>query len=73
MVGYAIVIEGEDGFSAHAAELAGCILTGKSVSEVEQLMREAIEFHIEGMQLDGNYVPAPTTVATAIVEVGDNR
>lgn len=70
MTGYAIIIEGEDdSFSAYAPELPGCIATGKSVAEVEQLMREAIEFHLEGMQLDGELIPPPTTVATAIAEV----
>jgi predicted RNase H-like HicB family nuclease len=71
MAGYAIVIDGEDkSFSAYAPELPGCIATGKSVVEVEALMREAIEFHLEGMKLDGEPIPAPTTVATAIAEVG---
>lgn len=70
MTGYAIIIEGEDdSFSAYAPELPGCIATGKSISEVEKLMREAIEFHLEGMQMDGEPIPPPTTVATAIAEV----
>ena len=69
MPGYAIVIEGEDdSFSAYAPELPGCIAAGKSVAAVEKLMREAIAFHIEGMQFDGSPVPPPTTVATAIAE-----
>lgn len=70
MTGYAIIIEGEgDSFSAYAPELPGCVATGSTVAEVEQRMREAIEFHLEGMKLDGEPVPAPTTVATSIAEV----
>jgi predicted RNase H-like HicB family nuclease len=70
MTGYAIVIEGKgDSFSAYAPELPGCIVTGKSVAAVENLMREAIEFHLEGMKIDGNPIPPPTTVATSIAEV----
>jgi predicted RNase H-like HicB family nuclease len=70
MTGYAIVIEGEEGsFSAYAPELPGCIATGKSIPEVEKLMNEAICFHLEGMKIDGEPIPAPTTVATAIAEV----
>jgi len=70
MTGYAIIIEGEDdSFSAYAPELPGCVATGKSVAEVEKLMREAICFHLEGMQIDGEPIPPPTTVATAIAEV----
>lgn len=70
MTGYAIIIEGEgDSFSAYAPELPGCIAAGSSVAEVEALMREAIELHVEVMREYGDEVPPPTTVATAIVEV----
>lgn len=70
MTGYAIIIEGEDdSFSAYAPELPGCIATGRSIAEVEQRMREAIEFHLEGMQIDGDPIPPPTTVATSIADV----
>jgi predicted RNase H-like HicB family nuclease len=70
MRGYAIIIEGEENsFSAYVPELPGCVATGKSIPEVEKQMREAICFHLEGMQLDGEPIPPPTTVATAIAEV----
>jgi predicted RNase H-like HicB family nuclease len=69
VTGYAIIIEGEgESFSAYAPELPGCVTTGTSVAEVEQRMREAIEFHLEGMREDGDEIPPPTTVATAIAE-----
>ena len=70
MTGYAIIIEGEgDSFSAYAPELPGCIATGSSIAEVEQLMREAIQLHVGWMREEGDEVPPPTTVATAIAEV----
>ena len=70
MTGYAIIIEGEgDSFSAYAPELPGCIATGKSIEEVEELMREAIGFHLEVMKEHGEEIPPPTTVATAIADV----
>ena len=69
MTGYAIIIEGEgDSFSAYAPELPGCIAAGNSVAEVEALMREAIEFHLDMMRERGDEIPPPTTVATAIAE-----
>jgi predicted RNase H-like HicB family nuclease len=37
--------------------------------ETVDLIHEAIEFHIEGMLLHGEEVPAPTTLAET-VEVG---
>lgn len=70
MTGYAVIIEGEgDSYSAYVPELPGCIATWKSVGEVEKLIREAIEFHIEGMREVGEPVPAPTATGTTIVEV----
>ena len=55
---YAIVIEqAENNYSAYVPDLPGCIATGATLEEVEQQIREAIEFHLEGMREDG--VPAP--------------
>lgn len=69
MTGYAVIIEGEgDSYSAYVPELPGCIATGKSVAAVEKLIREAIEFHIEGMREAGEPVPPPTATGTTIVE-----
>ncbi len=70
MTGYAVIIEGEgDSFSAYVPELPGCVAAGTSVAEVERLIREAIEFHIEGMREAGEPVPPPTSSGTTIVEV----
>jgi predicted RNase H-like HicB family nuclease len=32
-------------------------------------MREAIEFHIEGLRLDGQAIPRPSAVATVVIPV----
>lgn len=70
MTGYAVIIEGEgDSYSAYVPELPGCVAAGKSVAEVEKLIREAIEFHIEGMREAGELVPRPTATGTTIIEV----
>ena len=59
---YAIVIEkSENNYGAWAPDLPGCVAVGDTVEEVERLMREAIEFHLEGMREDGLAVPAPTS------------
>jgi predicted RNase H-like HicB family nuclease len=61
---YAIVIEKAEGnFSAYVPDLPGCIATGATVSEVEQEMREAIRFHIDGLKADGLPVPQATSIA----------
>ena len=47
---YAIVVEkAANNYSAYVPDLPGCIATGYTVEETEREIREAIEFHIEGM------------------------
>jgi predicted RNase H-like HicB family nuclease len=52
---YALVIEGDGSanYSAYAPDLAGVAATGETLEECEAAMREAIEFHIEGLRLAG--------------------
>lgn len=57
---YAFVIEkAENNYSAYVPDLPGCIATGQTVEETEREIREAIEFHIEGMIQDGLPLPEP--------------
>ena len=59
---YAIVIEKAEGnYSAYVPDLPGCVATGATVADVELHIREAIEFHVEGMREDGTPVPQPAT------------
>ncbi|MBV8844627.1 MAG: type II toxin-antitoxin system HicB family antitoxin [Bryobacterales bacterium] len=59
---YAVVIEKtEDGYGAHVPDLPGCIAAGDTYEETEQLIREAIPFHLEGLALNGEPIPEPVT------------
>jgi predicted RNase H-like HicB family nuclease len=59
---YAVVIEQADSnYSAYVPDLPGCVATGASVPETEQAIREAIEFHLEGLREDGAPIPPPTS------------
>jgi predicted RNase H-like HicB family nuclease len=59
---YAVVIEKAQGnYSAYVPDLPGCIATGETVAEVQQLIREAIELHIAGMREDGLSIPPPSS------------
>jgi predicted RNase H-like HicB family nuclease len=61
---FAIVIEkAADNFSAYVPDLPGCVATGASVSDVENEIREAIRFHIDGLRHDGLPIPASTSIA----------
>jgi len=61
-VKYAIVIEkAGSNYSAYVPDLPGCVATGATTEEAEKEIREAIEFHIEGMQEDGEAIPNPSS------------
>ena len=48
---YTIIIEkAEENYSAYCPDLPGCIATGRTEEETIQRMKEAIEFHIEGLR-----------------------
>ncbi|MGH9377658.1 MAG: type II toxin-antitoxin system HicB family antitoxin [Terriglobia bacterium] len=64
---YLIVIEKTSaGYSAYSPDLEGCASTGRTLEEAEENMREAIEFHLEGMRLEGLPVPEPHTHSTYV-------
>lgn len=66
---YLVIIERTDtGYSAYSPDLPGCISTGRTRDEIEANMREAIEFHIEGLRLEGLPAPEPSS-ESAYVDV----
>ncbi len=61
---FAVVIEKAEGnYSAYVPDLPGCVATGATVEAVEQLIRDAIRFHIDGLREDGLPIPSPTSIA----------
>ena len=59
---YAIVIEKADGnYSAYVPDLPGCVATGVDIDEVEAQIREAVEFHLDGLREDGMAIPPPSS------------
>lgn len=55
---YLILIESTDtGYSAYSPDLPGCVAIGRTPEEVNQNMQDAIEFHLEGLQLEGFPIP----------------
>ncbi len=70
MTRYMVVVErGETSWGAHVPDLPGCIAVGETREEVLKLIREAIEFHIDGLRQDGLPVPTPSSEGE-FVEVG---
>jgi predicted RNase H-like HicB family nuclease len=66
---YAVVIEkAENNYSAYVPDLPGCVATGATVPEAEAQIREAIEFHLEGLREDGLPIP-PASSQVEYVDV----
>lgn len=58
---YAVVFErAPNNYSAYVPDLSGCIATGRSREEVEQRIREAIAFHLDGLREQRKNPPEPT-------------
>lgn len=65
MSSYEIVLERTGtGYSAYSPDLPGCVSTGRTREKAEANMREAIEFHIQGLREEGLPVPEPPARAS---------
>ncbi len=61
MTEYTVIYEpGRKNWAAYVPDLPGCIATAKTRKQLERRIREAIEFHIEGLRLHREAVPQPT-------------
>ena len=59
---YAVVIEkGETSYGAYVPDLPGCVAVGETLVEVGQLIREAIQLHLDGIREEGLPIPEPTS------------
>jgi len=66
---YAIVIEDAGAnYSAYVPDLPGCVATANTVEETETAIREAIEFHLDGLRSDNIPIP-PASSRVDYVEV----
>ena len=66
---YVVIVEkGKSAYGAYVPDLPGCVAVGETRDEALQLIREAIEFHLEGLREDGLPVPAPSS-STELVHV----
>ena len=66
---YLVVLEqGPASYGAYVPDLPGCIAAGESRDEVLDLIRDAIELHIEGLREQGETVPHPASTSE-VVEV----
>jgi predicted RNase H-like HicB family nuclease len=69
MTQYVVIIERDEegGYSAWAPDLPGVVAAASSYDEVLNLMRKAVEFHLEGLRQDGEQIPAPAAVGAETI------
>ncbi len=59
---YAVVLEkGQNSYGAYVPDLPGCIAVAETKAETLELIREAIELHLEAMRGQGERVPEPAS------------
>ena len=57
---YVVIVEqGDSSFGAYVPDLPGCVAVGETRDETMELIREAIEMHIESLRENGEPVPQP--------------
>jgi predicted RNase H-like HicB family nuclease len=67
MAKYTIIIEkGEGNYSAYCPDLPGVVSAAETEEETTELMKEAIEFHLEGLKKDRIPIPEPTISARCV-------
>ncbi len=64
---YTVIIEkGEHSYGAWVPDLPGCVAVAGTMAEVEKLIKDAIEFHLQGLREEGLEVPEP---ASRVIQV----
>lgn len=68
---YTVIVErGETSWGAYVPDLPGCVAVGETREETLTLIREAIEFHLEGLRANGEPVPEPHFSSELVVVAG---
>jgi len=64
---YAVIIEKTDkNYGAYVPDLPGYVAVAETQSEVKKLIREAIQFHLEGLREEGSPIPEPATISELV-------
>ncbi len=64
---YVVILEeGETSVGAYVPDLPGCVAVAETRDEAVQLIKEAIELHIESLRENGEPIPAPHSFAEKV-------
>ena len=61
-----VVEEGQSSFGAYVPDLPGCVAAGETREEALALIRDAIEFHLEGLKRAGQPIPRPSSTGEVV-------
>ena len=61
-----IIEKGKSSWGAHVPDLPGCIAAAETRQEVTALIKDAIDFHLEGLREHGEPIPPPTSESGCI-------
>ena len=65
---YLVIYEkSNNGYSAYVPDLQGCTSAGETREEIEQNIIEAIKFHLELMEEEGEEIPLPSSDSKMLV------
>ena len=71
---YTVVIgKAPNNFAACSPDVPGCVSTADTPEEMRLMIREALEFHFEGLELDGDPIPEPTAWVETVEAMTDQR
>ena len=57
-----IIEKGENSYGAYSPDIPGCVAVGDTREEVEQLMKEALQLHLQMMLEENLPLPKPQTI-----------
>ena len=62
----AIIIKSGNGYSAYVPDLPGCVAAGDTYEETDELIRQAVEYHLELMAEHGELIPEPLAIGIEV-------
>jgi predicted RNase H-like HicB family nuclease len=58
-------------YGGFAPDILGAVSTGKNLHEMRRMMKECLEFHLEGTAEAGEPMPQPLTTSSDFAEIRD--
>jgi len=66
-VRYLVVVEqGETSWGAHVPDLPGCVAVADTKPEVVELIRDAVDLHLDMLKRSGSEIPKPCSDSTFV-------